>query len=421
MTASASLFVLSTALSVVAPQGSVPPQQPPGTVTTVSRPPAAPAAKPIEPPILPRDARMLVDQSGGQLIRQLQELQAAYLQNQRPDDAAAVLAQIKLLQKVTGIPEDPSMRVETPKIYMNQYRDRVGQTFVFTVTGSADEVVWGSGVYTDDTALEGAAVHAGVLRSGQTGEVHVTVLPGQSSYAGSRRNGIDSLSASVSGGAYRIGTSASSNVARPTSISSFRGRVGEVLSVPVVGAVSGSVWGSDIYTDDSSLAAAAVHAGLLRVGEFGFIRVTMAEGEGAYMGTVRNGVTSQDYGTFQGSYRLARAPQPWVLRLPEDVQDASGMVTLSQLRKEIGASFSLKVVGAVGTVRGSDMFTDDSSVAAAAVLAGVLKLGETGWVRVTILPGQEVYTASEQNGIKATEGGKWPGSFRVEKGSGGVR
>ena len=77
MTASASLFVLSTALSVVAPQGSVPPQQPPGTVTTVSRPPAAPAAKPIEPPILPRDARMLVAQSGGQLIRQLQELRAA--------------------------------------------------------------------------------------------------------------------------------------------------------------------------------------------------------------------------------------------------------------------------------------------------------------------------------------------------------
>lgn len=396
-------------------------QTPPASVTVPAVPPRPPSPAPeksLEPPVLPRDARQLVDQSGAQLIRQLLDLHARYLDEQRPDDAAAVLAQVKLLQKVTGLKDDPFQQGAPPKIYMNMYRDRVGQTFVFTITGSADETVWGTGLYTDDTALEGAAVHAGVLRSGQTGEVHVTVLPGQASYGGSRKNGIDSLSAGPSGGSYRFGSGADTNMARPTSIASFRGRTGESITIPVVGAASGSVWGSDIYTDDSSLAAAAVHAGLLRVGEFGFVRVSMLPGEAAYLGMLRNGVTSQNYGSFQGSFRLTAAPRPWVLRLPDDVQDASGMVTLSALRSEIGASFSLKVVGTMGSVRGSDVYTDDSAIGAAAVHAGVLRPGESGWVRVTILPGQEFYAGADQNGVKSNQGGKWPGSFRVDRGSG---
>jgi hypothetical protein len=67
---------------------------------------------------------------------------------------------------------------------MTTYRDRVGETFEFTITGSADLPVWGTNVYTDDTPLESAAVHAGVLRSGQTGPVRVTVLAGQDHRAG---------------------------------------------------------------------------------------------------------------------------------------------------------------------------------------------------------------------------------------------
>jgi hypothetical protein len=405
-------------------------QQPPAqqtvstqVVTPVTTAPVggrpAPAAASVEPPVLPRDARLLVDLSGGQLIRQLQELQARYLQDQRPDDAAAVLAEIKLLQKVTGLKDDPAARVEAPKIYMNMYRDRVGQSFVFTITGSADETVWGTAVYTDDTALEGAAVHAGVLRSGQTGEVHVTVLPGQSKYEGSRRNGIESLSAASAGGSYRFGTGNEASVARPTSIAAFRGRTGDTVTVPVVGAVSGSVWGSEIYTDDSSLAACAVHAGILRVGEFGFVRVTMAPGEASYAGTSRNGVVSQDYGAFQGSFRIARAPQPWVIDLPADVADGSGMVSLPALRNQTGVSFSVKVVGSSGTVHGSDVYSDDSAIGAAAVHAGVLRLGETGWVRVTLLPGQDAYSGSVQNGMKTYDGGKSSGSFRVDRGNGG--
>ena len=48
-----------------------------------------------------------------------------------------------------------------------------------------------------------------------------------------------------------------------------------------------------------------------------------------------------------------------------------------------------------------------------AVHAGVLKLGQTGIVKVTILPGQNGYTGSTRNGISTSDYGPWGGSFVV--------
>ena len=50
-----------------------------------------------------------------------------------------------------------------------ELRGQVGRNFVFDVTGRTDGPVWGDKVYTDDSSLATAAVHAGVLRDGQPG------------------------------------------------------------------------------------------------------------------------------------------------------------------------------------------------------------------------------------------------------------
>ncbi|HVV66697.1 MAG TPA: LCCL domain-containing protein [Candidatus Saccharimonadales bacterium] len=69
-----------------------------------------------------------------------------------------------------------------------------------TVTGGVtlnqygDSRTWGSGPYTDDSALGTAAIHAGLISSGQTATIRVCSQPGQSSYTGSTRNGITTLS-----------------------------------------------------------------------------------------------------------------------------------------------------------------------------------------------------------------------------------
>jgi hypothetical protein len=53
----------------------------------------------------------------------------------------------------------------------------------------------------------------------------------------------------------------------------------------------GTVWGTDIYTDDSPVCAAAAHAGVIGRGG-GRVLVTFAAGVAAYVGTKRNGITS---------------------------------------------------------------------------------------------------------------------------------
>jgi hypothetical protein len=92
----------------------------------------------------------------------------------------------------------------------------------------------------------------------------------------------------------------------PGNLTQFRSQVGQSFYFQVTGRLSGSVWGSGPYTDDSDLATASVHAGLLRDGQQGVVRVTVLPGSGRYDGSIRNGVTSNSYGSWDGSYRIDR-------------------------------------------------------------------------------------------------------------------
>lgn len=83
----------------------------------------------------------------------------------------------------------------------------------------------------------------------------------------------------------------------------------EVTYVQLVGSTQGNIWGTDVYTDDSSLAAAAVHAGALRDGEPGIVMITIAAPQEAYTGSDRNGVVTRSYGGWGGSFRIERAPK----------------------------------------------------------------------------------------------------------------
>lgn len=74
----------------------------------------------------------------------------------------------------------------------------------------------------------------------------------------------------------------------------------------VTGVSDGSAWGTDIYTGDSSLAVAAVHAGAVKPGETAVVRVTVVPPLSQYQGSVRNGVTSHDFGRFGTAYRVGR-------------------------------------------------------------------------------------------------------------------
>lgn len=69
----------------------------------------------------------------------------------------------------------------------------------------------------------------------------------------------------------------------------------------------GSVWGTETYTDDSSVCSAAVHAGVINPVEGGRVVIEIAPGEETYEGTEANGVTSQGYGSWDGSFTFPKA------------------------------------------------------------------------------------------------------------------
>jgi hypothetical protein len=91
----------------------------------------------------------------------------------------------------------------------------------------------------------------------------------------------------------------------PPSMHSLCDTAGATYYFRITGVTEGQLWGTDIYTRDSTLGAAAVHAGLLKAGETAVLRVTVVPPPQSYPGSVRNGVTSADYGTFPHAWKLS--------------------------------------------------------------------------------------------------------------------
>lgn len=65
--------------------------------------------------------------------------------------------------------------------------------FVCPADGDATSTIWGTGPYTDDSAICVAAVHAGLITAATGGTVSFEVQEGADSYRGSSANGVVSL------------------------------------------------------------------------------------------------------------------------------------------------------------------------------------------------------------------------------------
>jgi hypothetical protein len=91
----------------------------------------------------------------------------------------------------------------------------------------------------------------------------------------------------------------------PTNMHGLCETVGTTYYFRVTGVSEGQLWGTDIYSGDSTIGAAAVHAGLLKPGETDLLRVTVVTPPEKFPGTVRNGVTSTEYGRYQYAWTLS--------------------------------------------------------------------------------------------------------------------
>jgi hypothetical protein len=192
-------------------------------------------------------------------------------------------------------------------------RGQNGQTFTVSCPpGGTEGTVWGASTYTDDSSICTAAVQSGLITFAKGGTVTYKIAPGLDSYEAGTGNGVTSQSYGSWPGSFTLPDAAPGAVT-PTvgtdswtqTATAFRGRNGTLITVKCSpNGTLGAVWGSEPYTDDSSICTAAVHNGLITLAEGGTVVITIAPGADAYQGTTANGVTTSDYGSYAGSFTL---------------------------------------------------------------------------------------------------------------------
>jgi hypothetical protein len=377
---------------------------------------------------------------------------------------------------------------------LTAYRSQIGRNLYFSVRGDqgGSGGVWGTGLYTHDSSLAHAAVHAGVLQPGEQGIVLVTMHKGPTWFQGSTRNGVtagdwDNTEGHYS--AYMVQRAPPyASHAAPTSTPVFAygyptatygypttlatpalpdtgtmtphyQSVGQSFLIDVTGNNDGMVWGTDCYTYDSDLSTAAVHAGVVGLGVRRLVRVTVEKGPAHFVGSSRNGVVSHDWNNSGGhytAYRIEALPSPTYGAAPapygrpaviegtytygtvlsKNPAVAAGWINVGPALEPLppvplpdpgnllafrglnGRQFYFRVTGRAGvdhTVWGTDVYTDDSYLATAAVHAGALQVGQAGILRVTILPGLASYQGSQRNGVRSEDYPAYDGSYRIER------
>jgi hypothetical protein len=95
-----------------------------------------------------------------------------------------------------------------------------------------------------------------------------------------------------------------SNMPTPMVVAGLGSEIGTFYYFELTGTTQGNVWGDEVYSHDSLMAAAAVHAGVLKEGETAFVKVSVLPGEPQYYGSFSNGVTSQDRQADHKSIRI---------------------------------------------------------------------------------------------------------------------
>ena len=70
------------------------------------------------------------------------------------------------------------------------------------------------------------------------------------------------------------------------------------------GGQAAAVWGTDVYTLDSSPCTAAVHAGRLSFERGGAITIEVRDGQASYPASERNGVGAMEFGAYRRSFVL---------------------------------------------------------------------------------------------------------------------
>ncbi|MEX2283667.1 MAG: LCCL domain-containing protein [Gemmatimonadota bacterium] len=214
------------------------------------------------------------------------------------------------LQAQTRPPAEATTAPSITQIQWSRQADgyRLGQTVTVRCPpyGTAG-TVWGSDIYTADSSICTAAVHAGVITFEAGGNVVLQMKPGLGSYMGTFRNGVETLQYGSWNSSFSVAAYVPPPPPPPAAppppppvISWRRNAVGlspngrRFTFVCKPPAERATVHGVDLYSWESSICTAAVHAGVIKLERGGLVTIEMRPGLEQYAGSVRNAVTSTE-------------------------------------------------------------------------------------------------------------------------------
>ena len=203
----------------------------------------------------------------------------------------------------------------------NEIKGEPGEPRQLTCPGGCpkDAYIYGTDVYSTDSPVCAAAMHAGVM-SNRGGEVTIVLEPGRPAYRGSKRYGITSRDWGEYRGSFRFEgprvAQAAPEVKAPVVVDagcSLEGRAltGEPGSILRVSCPSGcksehAAFGTETYAGHSRICVAAIHAGLSSEEGGGEFTLILGDKRLAFRGSKRNGIQTDDWGDFNTSFQLKR-------------------------------------------------------------------------------------------------------------------
>ncbi len=144
------------------------------------------------------------------------------------------------------------------------------------------------------------------------GKIELNALDVDMALFGRQQLGLDSLrSLAVRPGDLKI---TGPILPDPGTLGEYRDQVGQTfffrVTAPAAGVQKGMVWGTEVYSHDSSLAMAALHAGVMAAGETKVVGVKVLGPQKSFDGSLRNGILSQKWGEYPSAFRFITEPLP---------------------------------------------------------------------------------------------------------------
>ena len=174
-------------------------------------------------------------------------------------------------------------------------------TFICPSTLKLNQPIWGTDIYLDESPVCTAALHAGVLTRGTSGQVTIVIGTEAESFLSTERNGVTSLSYGPYASYTFVPNTQPGQIDWSTTYESVPDDFQSAITVvcPPNGNTDSVVWGTDVYSAGSAICVAALHAGVITLEAGGPVTLTLQPKQETFAASDSKGISSLRWSSWE--------------------------------------------------------------------------------------------------------------------------